>query len=266
MNPTNSRSGRRNLPTRSGALAAVLAAAAIGAACSDGAAAASLTRDEWIEQADAVCLASEARFAEAYDAVGEDPTPAEIEVLFDAVIVEVGHQLDGIADLTPPEAIRADVDAFLVEARGALEEAGSLDPQEAYTHEVSPFDPALAMLNELDVTGCGVAERSVEITYPLEGAVVTSPVAITMQAHGFTVEPAGEVRPDAGHLHVMVDVPCVEPGQVVPRDESHLHFGDGQTGTSIDLEPGEHTLCLQAADGAHVALDLTSEHTIEVAR
>ena len=146
MNPSTSRSDRRNLPTRSGALLALLAAAAIGAACSDGAAAASLTRDEWIEQADAVCVASEARFAEAYDAAGEDPTPAEIEVLFDAVIVEVGHQLDGIADLTPPEAIRADVDAFLVEARGALEEAGALDPQEAYAHEVSPFDPALAVL------------------------------------------------------------------------------------------------------------------------
>lgn len=263
MYPITARRGHVNRQARAAALAAVVAASVIGAACSDEAAA--LTQDEWVEQADAVCAASEARFAQVYDEVGDDPTPAEIEDLFAAVLVEVGVQVDGIADLAPPATIRTDVDAFLAEARAALVEAGSLDAQQAYAAEASPFDHALALANDLGVTACGEPQTSVEITYPREGAVVASPVPITMQADGFTVEPAGEVREGAGHLHVMVDVPCVEAGQPVPRDEAHLHFGDGQTGTSLELDPGTHTLCLQAADGAHVALDLTSTRTIEVA-
>ena len=34
-----------------------------------------------------------------------------------------------------------------------------------------------------------------------------------------------------------------------------IHFGQGQLTTTLDLEPGEHTLRLQFADGAHIALD-----------
>lgn len=52
----------------------------------------------------------------------------------------------------------------------------------------------------------------------------------------------------------MVDVDCVPGGQVVPADDNHLHFGKGQTEATLELTPGEHTLCLQAADGAHTAL------------
>ena len=35
---------------------------------------------------------------------------------------------------------------------------------------------------------------------------------------------------------------------------------------NLDLAPGEHTLCLQVGDGAHTALDLTSEITVNVDR
>jgi hypothetical protein len=37
-------------------------------------------------------------------------------------------------------------------------------------------------------------------------------------------------------------------------DDTHLHFGHGQLEAELELAPGAHTLCLQAADGAHVAL------------
>jgi hypothetical protein len=107
----------------------------------------------------------------------------------------------------------------------------------------------------------GVAFGGIE-----DGAEVTSPVAVEFVAEGFEVEPAGDgaVTEGAGHMHVMVDTPCVEVGQVIPSDEQHLHFGDGSTSTELELEPGEHTLCLQAGDGAHTALDLTDEVTITV--
>jgi hypothetical protein len=106
---------------------------------------------------------------------------------------------------------------------------------------------------------------SVAFLEPAAGATVTSPVHLALAAYNFTVEPAGAVHPDAGHLHVMVDVPCVDPGQAIPKDEQHVHLGAGQTETDLTLAPGDHTLCLQAADGQHTALDITRELKITVA-
>ncbi|MEZ4662493.1 MAG: DUF4399 domain-containing protein [Caldilineaceae bacterium] len=53
-------------------------------------------------------------------------------------------------------------------------------------------------------------------------------------------------------------------GETIPRDDAHLHFGQGQSETMLMLAPGVHTLCLQAADGIHVALGLTDQITITV--
>ena len=105
---------------------------------------------------------------------------------------------------------------------------------------------------------------AVAFASPEDGAEVANPVAVEFTTNEFTLEPAGEVHEHAGHLHVMVDVPCVEPGQAIPRDANHIHFGKGQTEGKIDLAAGEHTLCLQAGDGAHVALDLTDEIHVTV--
>lgn len=121
---------------------------------------------------------------------------------------------------------------------------------------------ALDLTDEITVTVDDTP--SVAFTEPAAGATVTSPVQVGLAAFNFTVEPAGEVHDGAGHLHLMVDVPCVEAGQVIPKDDQHVHLGDGQTDTELPLAPGEHTLCLQAGDGAHTALDLTREVTFTV--
>ena len=94
---------------------------------------------------------------------------------------------------------------------------------------------------------------SVAFLEPASGATVTSPVHLKLAAFNFVVEPAGAVHPGAGHLHVMVDVPCVTPGQVIPKDAQHVHLGAGQLEMDLTLTPGNHTLCLQAVDGAHTA-------------
>jgi hypothetical protein len=73
-----------------------------------------------------------------------------------------------------------------------------------------------------------------------DGAMITSPATVTMASENFVVVPAGEPKAGEGHLHIMVDV--------------HLHYGQGQLEADLTLTPGEHTLCLQAADGAHLAL------------
>lgn len=120
-------------------------------------------------------------------------------------------------------------------------------------------------------TGTGPSEEetdtsaSVAFLEPHDGATVQSPVEVKMIAANFTIEPAGSVLENSGHLHIMVDTGCLPEGQVIPSDDNHLHYGLGQTDAELELEPGEHTLCLQAADGVHTAFDLTDEITITVA-
>ena len=99
------------------------------------------------------------------------------------------------------------------------------------------------------------AEQSVAFFDPLDGATVTSPLEVVMAATGLVVEPSGDINEGAGHFHILVDTDFIPAGQVIPTDEQHLHYGKGQTAISLELEPGEHTLRLQFADGAHTALE-----------
>jgi hypothetical protein len=123
--------------------------------------------------------------------------------------------------------------------------------------------PALVL-----AAGCGGGGgdgAGVSIASPDDGATVESPFGVVMEAEDFALEPAGQVRAGAGHLHVVVDAAGVAEGDAIPDDSTHLHLGDAAREIEVDLPPGEHTLCAQAGDGAHVALDLTHEITIRVA-
>ena len=105
--------------------------------------------------------------------------------------------------------------------------------------------------------GCGGADPNaprVFFTNAKDGDAVKTPVLLQWSAENFTIEPAGEIHENAGHLHVMVNTACLPAGEVVPNDESHLHFGKAQTEAELGLASGAYTLCLQAADGEHKAL------------
>jgi hypothetical protein len=92
-------------------------------------------------------------------------------------------------------------------------------------------------------------------------------VHVEMAVEGMTVEPAGEVNAGRGHHHIIIDGEGVEAGIAVPADETHLHFGGGQTETELQLAPGEHTLLLQFADGLHRSYgpQMTQRITVTVA-
>jgi len=88
---------------------------------------------------------------------------------------------------------------------------------------------------------------------PLEGQTVSSPVTVRFGLEGLGVAPAGMEREGTGHHHLLVDVDKLPPlDQSIPADESHIHFGGGQTQTTLELEPGEHTLQLLVGDHLHV--------------
>ncbi len=88
---------------------------------------------------------------------------------------------------------------------------------------------------------------------PLDGQTVNSPVTVSFGLEGLGVAPAGVERERTGHHHLLVDVddlPALD--QPVPADEHHIHFGGGQTQTTLELSPGKHTLQLLVGDHLHV--------------
>ncbi|MBV7327241.1 DUF4399 domain-containing protein [Chloroflexi bacterium TSY] len=102
----------------------------------------------------------------------------------------------------------------------------------------------------------GASSPQVLFVKPENQATVTNPVDVRMSAAGLFVEPAGMVlRPEGGHMHILVDTDFIPTGEVIPKDEQHIHFGGGQLAAELDLQPGQHTLRLQMANGAHIALD-----------
>ena len=88
---------------------------------------------------------------------------------------------------------------------------------------------------------------------PLDGQTVSSPVSVKFGMEGLGVAPAGVEREGTGHHHLLLDVKDVPAmDKPIPADEHHIHFGGGQTQTTLELAPGEHTLQLLVGDHQHI--------------
>lgn len=84
---------------------------------------------------------------------------------------------------------------------------------------------------------------------------------LQVKAAGIDIE-----NKSAGHFHVLIDEPMqsTPEGHVVPSDDTHIHYGKGETETFLTLSPGKHTLTLQFADGAHRSYGKALSSTITV--
>ncbi|MEE9142027.1 MAG: DUF4399 domain-containing protein [Gammaproteobacteria bacterium] len=103
---------------------------------------------------------------------------------------------------------------------------------------------------------------------PEDSATVTSPVRIVFGLRGMGVAPAGVERSNTGHHHLLIDTGLPASDQPIPADQNHVHFGGGQTETTIELAPGTHTLQLLLGDQLHIPHDppvLSERITITVA-
>jgi hypothetical protein len=92
-------------------------------------------------------------------------------------------------------------------------------------------------------------------------------VRVVFGLSGAGVAPAGIAKADTGHHHLLIDTPAPPLDLPVPADAAHVHFGGGQTETTVALAPGRHTLQLLLADELHVPHDpplLSDVVTIEV--
>lgn len=93
------------------------------------------------------------------------------------------------------------------------------------------------------------------IVSPADGATVSSPVKVIFGLSGMGVAPAGVQFENAGHHHLLIDAELADPSMPVPADENHVHFGKGQTETSVTLAPGTHTLQLVLGDHLHIPFE-----------
>lgn len=87
---------------------------------------------------------------------------------------------------------------------------------------------------------------------PGHGAVVESPVTVKFGLKNFGVAPAGVEKTKTGHHHLIVNAELPPMDQPIPANDNYIHFGGGQTETTIELEPGEHTLQLLMGNHMHI--------------
>ena len=87
---------------------------------------------------------------------------------------------------------------------------------------------------------------------PKNGEVIKGDVTVRFGLSGMGIAPAGTVAEGTGHHHLIIDSPLPAMDQPVPKDETHQHFGKGQTETVLKLAPGKHTLQLVFADANHI--------------
>lgn len=91
---------------------------------------------------------------------------------------------------------------------------------------------------------------------PSDGDIVDGALTVRFGLKGMGVAPAGADLPKTGHHHLLID----QTGELnrtlpLPMTEQILHFGGGQTETTVSLKPGKHTLQLVLGNYLHIPHD-----------
>ena len=115
----------------------------------------------------------------------------------------------------------------------------------------------LAALAAAQERSAPAANAEVYFISPTDGAVVQGPVTVRFGLKGMGIAPAGVKFDNTGHHHLLVDTDLseVKLDAPLPATDKILHFGKGQTETTLTLSPGKHTLQIVLADYLHVSFD-----------
>jgi hypothetical protein len=116
---------------------------------------------------------------------------------------------------------------------------------------------ALAWLGPAAAQTAAPAGAKVYIINLKDGDTVKSPFLVQFGLSGMGVAPAGVEKPATGHHHLLIDTKLSADEMKAPiaTDDTHKHFGAGQTEAMVTLPPGKHTLQLVLGDWSHVPLD-----------
>ncbi|MBL6752321.1 MAG: DUF4399 domain-containing protein [Nevskia sp.] len=88
-----------------------------------------------------------------------------------------------------------------------------------------------------------------------QGDTVTSPFKVGFAVEGLRIAPAGTADPDTGHFHLIIDADLPPQDVPLPASDHVKHYGKGQAEDTLSLPPGQHSLQIELADGAHVPFD-----------
>lgn len=86
---------------------------------------------------------------------------------------------------------------------------------------------------------------------PADGATVPTTFPLAFGLRNYGVAPATVNLANTGHFHILINVDAPAPGQLIPADSLHRHFGAGQIETTLTLAPGSYTLRLVLGDFEH---------------
>lgn len=89
------------------------------------------------------------------------------------------------------------------------------------------------------------------IVSPKDGQTVDNSFVVVFGLKGMGISPAGIEKANTGHHHLMIDRKEL-PDLTKPLDKTVIHFGGGQTETTLTLSSGTHTLQLILADYKHL--------------
>ena len=92
---------------------------------------------------------------------------------------------------------------------------------------------------------------TLEIVSPAEGATVTNPFTLKVQATGIQIAASSQGVPSAAHFDAFLDKDPVAEGQLVPSGSGIFHFTD-----SVELRAasGKHTVTVVLSDNDHLRL------------
>ncbi len=140
-----------------------------------------------------------------------------------------------------------------------------------------------ALVLALTSSGCGAEDdrayrfsdqpsgATARFVSPQDGDTVTSPLLVVLAAEGIELAPCGPAASCEGHLNLLIDRPCVAAGELIPAATAGavgrgvVSLADGGDRRTIELGPGEHTLCAQLSDGTQLAFGATETIAVTVA-
>jgi hypothetical protein len=116
---------------------------------------------------------------------------------------------------------------------------------------------SMMMMASSPMRAAPASGAQVYIISPKNGAKVKGPVTVRFGLKGMGVAPSSCAVENTGHHHLLIDtdLKTLNLDQPLPATDQVMHFGKGQTETTLTLAPGKHTLELLFADSKHLSFD-----------
>jgi hypothetical protein len=145
------------------------------------------------------------------------------------------------------------IPAMLIAVVFACNDRGSKVEDAAAVASDSPSHTVHAVASSTEVAPLPAIPAGARVFFAnlKDGETVKSPFKVEMGVEGIACDTAGTLKDASGHHHILINLDSLTAGTVIPKDSTHLHFGNAQRQAEVKLNPGKYRLTLQYADGIH---------------